>query len=99
MVPGDDRVARVTGRWLRSEPILEVVGKALSLGRVGSVAGVDAWEPLRLGVVDPSGLQPDLAGDERVVGVAIPGVVAPRLKDGAEVHTQRSSKSISHILA
>ena len=43
-------------------------------------------------MVDLSGLQPDLAGDERVVGVTISGVVAPCLKDGAEVHTQRSFK-------
>lgn len=87
MVPGGDGVARVAGGWLRSEPILEVVGEALSLGRVESATGVDAGEPLRPGVVDLSGFQPDLAGDERVVGVAISAVVASRVKDGAEVHS------------
>lgn len=65
----------------RSEPILEVVREALNLGGVGSAASVNAGYPLRLGLSDLSGPQPDLADDEIVVGVTIIAVVASRVKE------------------
>ena len=74
----------VAGCWLCNKFLLEAVGKALSLDRVGSAAGVDAGATLSLGVVDLSGLLPDLAGNERVVCVTICAVVATCLKDTAE---------------
>ena len=49
------------GCWLHSKVLLVAVSEALSLSRVGSATGVDAGATLGHGMVDRSGLQPDLA--------------------------------------
>ena len=48
------------GCWLRIKFLLEALSKALSLNGVRSATGVDAGATLGLGLVDLSGLQPDL---------------------------------------
>ena len=45
-------------------PLVEGVGKSLYLVGVRRATGVDAGSTLRLRVVDPLWLQPDLAGNE-----------------------------------
>ena len=72
---------------MRSKFLLEAVSEALSLNGVGSATGVDAAATLGLAVVDLSGLQPDLACNERVVRVAVSGVIAFCVEDTAEVRS------------
>ena len=75
---------RVAGCWLRSKFLLEAVSEDLSLNGVGSATGVDAGATLGLGMVDLSGLQPDLACNERVVRVTVSAVIASCVEDTAE---------------
>ena len=63
------------------------VSEALSLNGVGSATGFDAGATLGLSVVDLSGLQPDLACNERVVRVTVSAVIASRVEDTAEVRS------------
>ena len=83
----------VAGCWLSSKFLLEAVGEALSLDGVGSAAGVDAGATFVLGVMDLSGLQPDLA----VVRVTICAVVASRVEDTAE-HRPQCYRLSRHLL-
>ena len=76
---------RVAGCWLRSKFLLEAVSEALSLNGVGSATGVDMGATLGLAVVDLSGLQPDLACNERVVHVTVSAVIASCVEDTAKV--------------
>ena len=78
---------RVAGCWLRSTFLLEAVSEALGVNGVGSATGVDAGATLGLGVVDLSGLQPDLACNERVVRVTVSDVIASCVEDTAEVRS------------
>ena len=72
---------------MRSKFLLEAVSEALRLNRVGSATGFDAGVTLGLGVVDLSGLQPDLACNERVVRVKVSTVIAFCVEDTAEVRS------------
>ena len=76
---------QVFGCWLRSKFLLEAVSEALSLNGVGSARGVDAGATLGLAVVDLSGLQPELACNERMVHVTVSAVIASCVEDTAEV--------------
>ena len=75
---------RRPGCWLLVAQ-LEAVGEALCLDGVGSATGVDARTTLDHGVVDLSGLQPDLAGNKRVVRVTICAVIASHVKAADDV--------------
>mgnify|MGYP001798152705 CR=1 FL=1 len=72
------RIARVAGCWLHSKFLL--VKFCALMGSEAQVR-VDAGMTLFLGAVDFSGLQPDLAGNKRIVRVTICAVVA------SEVHS------------
>ena len=78
---------QVAGCWLRSKFLLEAVSEALSLNGVESATGVDAGATFGLGVVDLSGLQPNLACNERVVDVTVSAVIASCVEDTAEVRS------------
>jgi len=77
----------VFGCRLVNKLLLKGLSKALSLGRFGSSAGVDARATLRLGMMDLTRLQPDLAANEGVIRVTVCAVVALRVKDAAEVRS------------
>ena len=78
---------RVAGCWLPSKFLLEAVSEVLSLNGIGSATGVDAGATLGLGVRDLSGLQLDLACNERVVHVTVSAVIASCVEDNAEVRS------------
>ena len=72
---------------MRRKFLLEAVSEALSLKGVGSATGVDAGATIGLDVVDLSGLQPDLACNERVVRVTVSAVIASCVEETAEVRS------------
>nr|XP_058969591.1 nucleolar GTP-binding protein 2-like [Pocillopora verrucosa] len=78
---------------------LKGLDEALSLGWVGSSAGVDAGATLCLGVVDLTRLQPDLAANKGVICVTVCAVIASRVEDAAEVLDARDPMGTrsSHI--
>ena len=59
---------------------------------VGSATCVDAGATLGLGVDDLSGLQPDLACNERVVRDKVSAVIASRVEGTAEVRSPSDDK-------
>ena len=71
---------------------LKGLDEALSLGWVGSSAGVDAGATLCLGVVDLTRLQPDLAANKGVICVTVCAVIASRVEDAAEVSSPGNDK-------
>ena len=77
----------VAGCWLHRKFLLEAVSQTLRLNGVGSATGADAEATLGLGVVDLSGLQPNLACNKQVVHVRVRGVIASCVEDTAEVHS------------
>jgi len=70
---------RVFGCRLVTKLLLKGLGEALSLGWIGNSAGVDMRVTLRLGMVDLSQLQPDLAANKGVIRVTVCAVVASRV--------------------
>ena len=65
--------------------LLEAVSEAMSLNGVGSATGVDAGATLGFGVVDLSGLKPNLACNKRVARVTVSAVIASCVEDTTEV--------------
>ena len=79
---------RVAGCAASCKFLLETVSKALSLNSIRSATGVDAGATLGLAMVDLSGLQLDLACNERVVRVTVSAVIASYVEDTVEVRSR-----------
>ena len=73
--------------------LLEAVSEAMSLNGVGSATGVDAGATLGFGVVDLSGLKPNLACNKRVARVTVSAVIASCVEDTTEVWSPSDDKS------